>query len=124
MKDLELVTANTREFLNFLKSKFMLLHQSNFFFRDLHYGTMEFLASKGKKVKYLDAEKIAREAAADLEKKGIFKKIDDQSWLLVYPDFALPRVEKAAPAPAPAPTPGVPVKPAVVPPVSVSFVKA
>ena len=49
MKELELVTSNTREFLNFLKSKFTLIHQSNFFFRDLHYGTMEFLAAKARR---------------------------------------------------------------------------
>ena len=101
MKETELIVNYIPEFLKFLKSKFTLIHQSNFFFRDFHYGVMEFLKARGKKVHYQDGEAIAREAAAVLEQKGIFKRIDHQSWLLNYPDFALPRVEKqAAPTPA------------------------
>src|SRR5262245_15645909 len=95
-----LITGNEAEFLRYLKSKFTLIHQSNLFFRDFHYGVMSFPAEKGQKRKYHDAEKVAREAAAALEKKGILKKIDHQSWLLNYPEFALPRVEKKAPAAA------------------------
>ena len=41
-------------------------------------------------------EKIAREFGLEFEKDGTFKKIDHQSWLLNYPEFALPRVEKKA----------------------------
>lgn len=96
MKETELIVNSVPEFLKFLKSKFTLIHQSNFFFRDFHYGVMAFLRSRGKSVRYQDGEKIAHEAAAELEKKGIFKKIDHQSWLLNYPEFALPRVEKQA----------------------------
>ncbi len=92
------ITGNESEFLKFLKSKFTLIHQSNLFFRDFHYGVMSFLAAKGVRMKYHDAEKVAREAAAALEQKGILKRIDHQSWLLNYPEFALPRVEKKAPA--------------------------
>jgi hypothetical protein len=100
MNSVELVTGNESEFLRFLKSKFTLIHQSNLFFRDFHYGVMSFLAGKGVRLKYHDAEKVARDAAAAFESKGILKKIDHQSWLLNYPEFALPRVEKKAPAAA------------------------
>jgi hypothetical protein len=100
MKDAELIARNETEFLKFLKEKFTLIHLSNFFFRDFHYGVMAFLERKGIKLKYFAAEGIAREAAAALEQRGIFKRIDHQSWLLNYPEFALPRVEKKAPAAA------------------------
>ena len=96
MKEAESILANQSEFLKYLKSKFPMIHMSNVFFRDFHYGVMSYLAQKGIKRKYYDAEKIAREAGAGLEQKGIFKKIDHQSWLLNYPEFALPRTEKKA----------------------------
>src|SRR5258706_9078645 len=95
-KEIEQLVNHRIEFLNYLKSKFALIHMSNFFFRDFHYGVMSYLEEHGMKAKYLDAEKIAHEVAASYEKEGIFKKIDHQSWLLNYPEFALPRVEKKA----------------------------
>jgi|ERR1041385_6803296 hypothetical protein len=93
-KEADLILNNQTEFLKYLKKKFTLIHMSNIFFRDFHYGLMAYLEERGKKMKYLNAEKIAREVADGLEKNGIFKKIDHQSWLLNYPEFALPRVEK------------------------------
>jgi hypothetical protein len=96
MKEIETITNHTDEFLKFLKTKFTLIHQSNIFFRDLHFGVIAYLESKGKRIKYTIGEQIAKEIASDLEKKGIFKKIDHQSWLLNYPEFALPRTEKKA----------------------------
>jgi hypothetical protein len=96
MKEIEIITNHTPEFLSFLKTKFTLLHQSNFFFRDLHFGVIAYLESKGKRIKYTIGEQIAKEVASDLENKGIFKKVDHQSWLLNYPEFALPRNEKKA----------------------------
>jgi hypothetical protein len=89
----------SREFLAFLKTKFSLIHNSNFFFRDLQYGVMAYLASRGKHAGYTRSERIAREIAEGLEREGIFKKVDHQSWCVNYPEFALPRVEKTA-APA------------------------
>ncbi|MBI1807024.1 MAG: hypothetical protein HYR76_08250 [Ignavibacteria bacterium] len=93
-KEVETIINNQTEFLKYLKSKFTLIHMSNFFFRDFHYGVMSYLQDHGTKMKYHDAEHVAREVGAVLEEKGIFKKIDHQSWLLNYPEFALPRVEK------------------------------
>ena len=98
MKEADFIINNQKEFLTYLKSKFTLIHMSNFFFRDFHYGVMSYLEEQGMKLKYYDAEKVAREVGVALEKSGIFKKIDHQSWLLNYPEFALPRVEKKAPA--------------------------
>ena len=96
MKEIEFITSRKTEFLKYLKSKFTLIHMSNVFFRDFHYGVMSYLKEHGRNVRYLDAEKIAREIGTSFEKEGIFKKIDHQSWLLNYPEFALPRTEKKA----------------------------
>ena len=95
-KEVQEILSHRIEFLKYLKSKFQLIHMSNIFFRDFHYGVMSYLAEHGRKVRYLDAETIAQEAGASLEKEGILKKIDHQSWLLNYPEFALPKVEKKA----------------------------
>jgi hypothetical protein len=96
MKEIETITGNTAEFLKFLKTRITLIHQSNVFFRDLHFGVVAYLESKGKRIKYTIGELITKEIVDDLEKKGIFKKVDHQSWLLNYPEFALPRSEKKA----------------------------
>jgi len=98
MKEVDVLVGNETEFLKFLKAKFTLIHLSNLFFRDFHYGVMSFLERKGLKLKYHDAERVAVEAGAAFERRGIFKRIDHQSWLLNYPEFALPRVEKKAAA--------------------------
>jgi len=91
----------SKEFLAFLKTRFQLIHNSNFFFRDLHYGVMAYLSAKGKHAGYARSERIAREIAATLEREGIFKRIDHQSWCVNAPEFALPRIE-AKPAATPA----------------------
>ena len=94
MNETNAILNNQSEFLKYLKSKFTLIHMSNIFFRDVHYGVMSYLKDHGMKLKYHDAERVTQEVTNELEKRGIFKKIDHQSWLLNYPDFALPRVEK------------------------------
>ena len=96
MKEVDAIINNQAEFLKYLKSKFTLVHLSNVFFRDFHYGVMSYLEEHGAKLKYYDAEQVARVAGEALEKTGIFKRIDHQSWLLNYPEFTLPRVEKKA----------------------------
>lgn len=101
---------STVEFLLFLRGKFPVIHNSNFFFRDLDYGVMSFLHSKGMKPSHTDSERTARALAERFVAEGVFKKIDHQSWCVNYPQFALPRQEKAAPAKAPAaatPSPAV-----------------
>lgn len=94
MNEADVIINNQSEFLKYLKSKFTLIHTSNIFFRDFHYGVMSYLADHGKKLRYQDAEKVAGEVAVTFEKNGILTKIDFQSWKLNYPEFGLPRVEK------------------------------
>ena len=94
MNGKDIILANQSEFLKFLKSKFTLIHTSNIFFRDFHYGVRWYLADHGAKLNYSEAEIVAKELVIEFEKKEIFKKIDHQSWKLNYAEFALPRVEK------------------------------
>ncbi|MEK6572139.1 MAG: hypothetical protein AABZ61_12260, partial [Bacteroidota bacterium] len=68
----------------------------NIFFRDLHYGVMNYLRAYKKKLRYYDGEEVTKSVIAEFEKIGILKKMDEQTWLLIYPEFQLPRVKKAS----------------------------
>jgi hypothetical protein len=94
MNEIDFINTNQSEFLIFIKSKFTMIHKSNFFFRDFHYATIMFLEEHAKKISHNKAEIIAREVAQILEQKQIFKQIDHQSWVVNYPEFALPKIEK------------------------------
>ena len=96
MKEVNLILENKSRFLKYLKSKYTLIHLSNIFFRDMHYGLMDYLKEYGKKVNYTEAEKVTREVCETFEKEGILKKINNRTWMLNYPEFALPQVEKKA----------------------------
>jgi hypothetical protein len=96
MDPVALVVENQKDFLKYLKSKFPLYHLSNIFFRDLHYGVMNYLMAYKKKLRYYDGEEVARAVATEFEKSGTFKRVDNQTWLLIYPEFQLPRTKKAS----------------------------
>jgi hypothetical protein len=105
MKEREHLLHNKTEFLKYFKGKYPLYHDSNIFFRDIHYGVMSYAEERlGSKLKYLEAETLAGELIAGLEKEGILSKVDAKTWLLRYPEFALPRPapKLAAQSPAPA----------------------
>jgi hypothetical protein len=96
MDPVALIVDNQKDFLKYLKSKFPLYHLSNIFFRDLHYGVMNYLMAYKEKVRYYEGEEVARAVATKFEKSGIFKRVDNQTWLLIYPEFQLPRMKKAS----------------------------
>ncbi len=74
-------------FLNFLKTKFPVFHNSNFFYRDFHYGVRKFLESKDIKVTYPQAENIADQLAEFFENEKIFVRVNNQAWRVNYPEF-------------------------------------
>ncbi len=96
MKPAERILNNQSEFLKFVKSRFALYHNSNVFFRDLHYAVLAYLGERGVHLRYSGGEAVTRDVIAGLVQRGILKQIDGQSWLLLYPDFALPRLQKTA----------------------------
>ena len=99
MKQLTYILENYKDVLTFLRSKFPLYHQSNFFFRDVQYGIQSLLERKGMKTGYTDAEMIAREFVQKLEKERIFLPVDRQTWVVNYPEYRKP-VVKPVPASA------------------------
>lgn len=93
---LKLFLDNEKDFLKYLKSRYKLYHQSNVFFRDLHYGVMAFLEINDIPFKNLEAEELTRNVVDSYEHSNVLKRINDRTWMLNYPDFALPRTKKAA----------------------------
>ena len=102
-----------KEFLNFLKSRSMLYHLSNVFFRDIHYGVMAYLEMKNIRYKYTEAEKATTALIEEFERQDILRRLDRQTFMLNYPAFKKPAVKPAAPAkPAAAAKPAPPKPPA------------
>jgi hypothetical protein len=90
-----------------LKARVAVYHQSNIFFRDIQYGIQAMLREQGIRVRYTEAERLAREFVERMEQENIFVAIDRQTWALRYPEFKTPKVEKAArPAGPGSPVPG------------------
>ena len=111
MNNLAYVLANDKEVFRHLKSRFPVYHLSNIFFRDIHYGIMEYLRERKMTVRYQDGEMIARAFVEKLEHEKILRPLDRQTWMVQYEDFRTPRVKAAAPvagarAAVPAPAPG------------------
>lgn len=75
-------------FLNFLKAKFPLFHNSNFFFRDFHYGIKRYFEKKGIFLSYQKSEAVAKELAVYFESQGTFIRTNDIGWKINYPEFS------------------------------------
>lgn len=75
--------------MNFMRTRAQLIHLSNVFFRDLHFAVMEFLKKKNIKLGQTEGEQVAREVALHFEKKNIFKRLNMQTWMLNYTDYAI-----------------------------------
>jgi len=86
--NLELLKNNEMELLNYLRAKFPVFHNSNFFFRDFQYGIRSFLEKKEIKCSYQLAEKLATEMAKHFEDENIFIRVNSQGWKINYPEFA------------------------------------
>lgn len=74
-------------FLNYLKAKFPLFHNSNLFDKDFQYGIKGFLENKGVQVSYEVTEKLSKMLSEYYENQGIFIKTSQHGWKLNYPDF-------------------------------------
>lgn len=83
----ELLKNNDTALLNFLKAKFPVFHNSNFFFRDLQYGIRSFLEKKNIPVSYKDSETLATEMTKYFEVKEIFVKVNHQAWKVNHKEF-------------------------------------
>lgn len=86
-KYFEQLKSEQQVFLSYLKAKFPVFHNSNFFFRDLHYGVKGYFEKKGKELSYSDSQEIACKLAEYLEEQGIFVKTSDKTWRVEFPEF-------------------------------------
>lgn len=74
-------------FLNFLKAKFPVFHNSNFFFRDFQFGIQQFFEKKDIKISYAEAESIAKKLAVYFEQQKLFVPVNKNTWRVEYPQF-------------------------------------
>ncbi|MCS7053203.1 MAG: hypothetical protein NZM09_05660 [Ignavibacterium sp.] len=84
---LRYLIENRDDFFRYLKSKFPLFHNSNFFFRDLQFGIKGYFEKKGIILSYSDSEKLARLYSERLIEDKIFNKISENTWRVNYPEY-------------------------------------
>ncbi len=84
----ELLKLEDESFLGFLKAKYPMFHNSNFFYRDLQYGVLSFMEKKGNEITYAEAGKLADAISEEFEKKEIFIRMNETGWKINYPEFA------------------------------------
>ena len=102
MDALNLFVEKKQDFLNYLKSRFSLFHESNVFFRDLHYGVMAFLQMNRLPVQYSSSEDLTKRVIAAFEEAKLLLRIDERTWMLNYAAFRKAPAKQAVPAkPAP-----------------------
>jgi hypothetical protein len=87
-KHLELIKLKEESFLAFLKAKFPMFHNSNFFYRDFQYGIRSFMEKKDIIIDYAEADRLAQTLSKYFEDKSIFIKVNNTGWKLNYPAFA------------------------------------
>lgn len=100
MKNVDALIGSDAEFLAYLRSRYPMYHQSNVFFRDVQYGLVDLLRTKGVLLRSDQAQKIARGILGRLEKSRLFLPVDRQTWVVNVPEFKTPQVKPAAKAPA------------------------
>ena len=86
--NLELLKREDESFLGFLKAKYPMFHNSNFFYRDLQYGVLSFMQKKGNEITYAEAGRLADAISEEFENKGIFIRMNKIGWKINYPEFA------------------------------------
>ena len=80
MKHLNELMTNRSIFFNFMREKYKVYNNSNIFFRDIQYAIKSYLEKKEKKVKYSDAENLAKEFIKKLETEGQLIKMSNNAW--------------------------------------------
>ncbi len=97
------------EVLRYLKQRYPLYHLSNVFFRDIQFGIQAMLEERRIKVRYAEAEDLARTFVRRLEEQRMLRRVDSQTWVLHHEEFRKPMTKPAAPEkPAPAARPAAP----------------
>lgn len=103
MKAHEHILSHGGEFLSYLRTRVPVFHLSNVFFRDIHYAVIALASEHGMRVGYTEAEDIARQLIARLEKEKVLVPIDRQTWSVRREDLRTPNARPAVPAKPAAP---------------------
>jgi hypothetical protein len=93
----QIITNSPIEFLNFLREKVPLFHQSNVFYRDFMYGVIDYLDKRNISLTFSQAEAITQEVIGNFEKRNMLRKVNPQGWVLNYPEFTTPKTQPPAP---------------------------
>ena len=65
-----------------------VFHNSNVFLRDVQYAIQDYYEDRhGVTIRNDAAEVLAKEVAKAYEQKGIFRKVNPQGYLLIYPEL-------------------------------------
>lgn len=116
MKMQDMIRTTPLEILAFLRGRMAVYHDSNVFFRDIHYGIRAYAEAQGERMSYPAGEALAREFTDAMERKGIFIRIDGQTWVVRHEEYRTPRRETTPAKPAaparPAAAPAAPPAPA------------
>ena len=65
-----------------------VFHNSNVFLRDVQYSIQDYFEDKqGVTIRSAEAEKIAEEVARAYERKGIFRRVNPQGYMLNFPEL-------------------------------------
>jgi hypothetical protein len=95
--ELNAIISNYSDFLYYFKKAFpeSIYHNSSIFHRDIQYVLTRYIQKKEKyTLPVVKSEEMAFQIESELEKKGVFKKVSDKSWVLNYPGFIKPKVIK------------------------------
>jgi hypothetical protein len=87
LKYIELIKNDYKIFLQFLKAKYPIFHNSNFFPRELQFGAAKYMQNKGIKISYGQAEGLAKAVGSFLEQEGIFVRVNNHGWRINYKEF-------------------------------------
>ena len=74
-------------FLGYLKAKFPVFHNSNFFSKDFQFGLKSFLEKKGITLTDNNLKVLSDQFSQYYETQGIFIRTSSQGWKLNYPEF-------------------------------------
>jgi hypothetical protein len=95
--ELKTIVSNYSDFFYFFKKSYpnSIFHNSSIFHRDIQYVLTDYIMKREKKMLPVGKSDIlAKEVEKAFEKNNIFKKIDDRTWVLNYPDFVTQNTEK------------------------------
>jgi hypothetical protein len=91
--EVEKYFGNPEVLLGFMRrTRKPVFHKSNVFFRDIQYAIRDYFDTVEREpVSIPEAERMAHEIVEDYTERGILRKVGNQAYLLVSPEWATPK---------------------------------